>query len=258
MYHYIVNPSSGDRSFDGIASKLKAKLRQLGIDGPFDKTIDVKDTAKITHAAIRSGAQTIVAVGGDKTVNEVITAVNESGKSSTSIGIIPLGHRNTLAGQVGITDWQHATELLAARRLRSFRLMDVNDYSFIQSCEIQMPNDDSLDSLIEVDGSYRVKAPMSRCRISNTRLSNPHLSDELLVQIYGGQPEPGLFDRLVGRSRDERDMSQLHARVIALELPADVTAQVDGRPIVDRHFRIRLSQKPVRIISARYDNGDNI
>lgn len=257
MYHYIVNPNSGDRSFDAIAPKLKSKLRSLGIDGPFEKTLDVNDTAKITHNALKRGAQTVVAIGGDKTVNEVITAVNESGRSSTSVGIIPLGHRNTLAHQVGIEDWQHGCELLAARRLRSFRLMDVNDYSFIQSCTIDAPSVDPLESIIEIDGEYRIKTPIIECSVSNTRVENPHLEDELLLSIASDHHHASFWEKIRGKTPTPQPQSRIHARVISIEIPVDTAAFVDGRKIVDRNFRFRLSQKPVHIISAKY-NYDEI
>ncbi|MEX0749132.1 MAG: diacylglycerol kinase family protein [Candidatus Saccharimonadales bacterium] len=256
MYYYIVNPSSGDRSFESIQAKLQAKVRQLDIDGEFAKTLDADDAARITQAALRQGAQTIVVVGGDRTVNEVITAVNESSKSSISVGVIPIGHTNTLAQQIGIRDWNHAVELLAARRLRSFRLIHINDHSFIHSCVLESTNDSTAEALIEVDGAYRIRGPILQAQISNTRLHNPSLSNELFVQLATQNSETGRLQRWLKRETPRPALlSQLHARVIVLEFPHPYRAVVDGREIIDTQFRIRLSEKPIHIITAKYDSN---
>lgn len=251
MYYYIVNPSSGDRSYQAIEAKLETKLKELGIDGKLEKTLDADDAARITRSAIDQGAQTIVVAGGDRTVNEVITAVHESGKTSITIGIIPLGHTNLLAEQVGIRDWQQACELLAARRLRDFRLMHINDHSFIHTCELAPENGTPAEALVEIDGSYRLKATVALGTISNTKLQNPHLDDELFIRMTAQIRRPSRLERFL-KTSPTQEYSQFHARVAVFEFPTDYRATIDGRVVSGSQFRIRLSHKPIHLISAKY------
>lgn len=253
MYYYIVNPNAGNRNFASIQAKLKARLRQLDIDGEFAKTLDAGDAAEITHKALRQGAKTIVVIAGDKTVNEVITAIDQSGRSSTSIGIIPIGHNNTLAEAIGVHDWQQACEVLAARRLRAFRLMHINDHNFIHSCKLEAKTTPVNQALLEIDGSFRMKADIESCTISNAKLHNPDLPNQLLIRFDQPQSEAATWKRLL--SHQYKPVSQVHARVAILEFADTYKAELDGRVIEDSYFRIRLSDKPLQVITAKHNYG---
>src|SRR4051812_6735399 len=109
MYYYIINPTSGRGAINNIQEKLRSTLQQLGIDGEFAKTTGPGDATKMAKAAADKGSKTIVAVGGDDTVNEVINGLAES---SVAIGIIPIGTSNELANQFGINHWQQACTVL--------------------------------------------------------------------------------------------------------------------------------------------------
>ena len=59
------------------------------------------DGAMFAREAVESGADTVVAVGGDGTVNEVL---NGLARTDVGLGIIPAGTANDFARQVGIPD----------------------------------------------------------------------------------------------------------------------------------------------------------
>src|SRR5262245_37947689 len=59
------------------------------------------DGAVFAREAIAAGADTIVAVGGDGTANEVLNGMEGT---SVGLGIIPAGTANDFARQVGIPD----------------------------------------------------------------------------------------------------------------------------------------------------------
>src|SRR5947208_682989 len=99
MYYYIINPSAGGGAINQIQDKLRARLQTLGISGEFAKTTGPGDATKMAAAAISSGATTVVAVGGDGTVNEVVNGIS---KDQVAVGIIPIGHTNFLANRLGI------------------------------------------------------------------------------------------------------------------------------------------------------------
>lgn len=252
MYYYIVNPNAGNGTFADIQHKLKSTLRELDIDGEFAKTLEKKDARKITRSALKRDIKTLVVIGGDKTVNEVIAAVNESGNRSVSIGIIPTGTQNTLANFLGVHDWQHACRVLATRRLQSFNLVHINDHNFIHSCSITPKDHESTSPMLtEIDGVYKIRGEVALTTITNQKLHNAHLPNQLLLRFWPPGRRTSWWDRLMGRGSEESPPTQLHGRVAIMEFSAEHTAAVDGRTLHNTLFRIRLSDIPVRLIVAR-------
>jgi hypothetical protein len=253
MHYYIVNPSAGNDAFADMQHKLKRTLRDFNIDGEFAKTLKKHDARKITRAAVERDFQTIVVVGGDTTVNEVITAVHESGARSVAVGIIPIGRQNTLARFLGIEDWQQACRLLAARRLQSYNLVHVNDHSFIHSCHIAPRHNDCADPVLaEIDGTYKLRGDIAATTVANQKIHNPHLPNELLLRFWPPGDRPSWWQRLSAKHSPVAPPTQLHARVAILEFANQQTTTIDGRTLHDSRFRIRLSQTPIRLITAAH------
>ncbi len=255
MYYYIVNPNAGSEAFTDIQHKLKRTLRDFNIDGEFAKTLEKNDAQKITRSALKRDVKTIVVVGGDKTINEVITAVHESGNRSVSIGIIPIGTQNTLARFLGIHDWQHACHLLATRRLQSFNLVHVNDHSFIHSCRIDPKNHESTSPVLaEIDGAYKVRGEISLTTVANQKIHNVNLPNELLLRFWPSVSRPSWWERIRGKTPSDPPPTQLHSRVAIMEFSTEHTATIDGRTLNNTLFRIRLSEVPVWFITAKQNH----
>ena len=115
MYYYIINPAAGGGKINKIQDKLKERLSALGIAGEFEKSTGSNDIPKLIAIALRKGFKTIVAVGGDGTINEVINTIH--GQTNIALGIIPTGNTNELANLIGIPDWQTACNIHAARKV---------------------------------------------------------------------------------------------------------------------------------------------
>jgi diacylglycerol kinase family enzyme len=87
--------------------------------------------------AIEKGYKTIVAVGGDGTINEIINSIGNTG---IALGIIPLGATNELARMLGILDWQTACNILAGRKIEEVDLGLINDNVFVTAASIGFDN----------------------------------------------------------------------------------------------------------------------
>lgn len=259
MYYYIVNPSAGDRAMDGLQSRLKAKLRTLKIDGEFSKTLEPGDARRITRTALDTGARTIVVVGGDQTVHEVIDSVHASKKPSVPIGIIPIGHSNRLAEYLGIRSWQHGCELLAARRLHSFLLININRHHFIRRAIFSPQvgvDDEPWELLAAIDSGYKLRGRISSCEVANLRLLNPHLDNQLFLQLSSPGTQSSRWQRLLRRRDEMPTLSQLHSKTLTLEFNRPTQVQLDGQRLNDTSFRIHLSDVPIRLITARRTETD--
>ncbi|MCL4387387.1 hypothetical protein M1307_03265, partial [Patescibacteria group bacterium] len=218
MYYYILNPASGGGRINKIQDRLKNRLRQLGIAGEFVKSIGEGDVTKLTLLGIKRGFKTIVAVGGDGTINEVINGI---GDQNVALGIIPIGNTNELAKTLGISGWQSACNILAARKIETVDLGKIGPDYFVTAVNIGFeadishlkPSGDSSPirkfsyyrkallasnnfkhkkAVINIDDNYLVETDFFNIQISNGQFSllpmeNAGIQDSLLDIIIIGR-----------------------------------------------------------------------
>ena len=88
------------------------------------------DALEVAAQAVRDGFKTIVAAGGDGTVNEV---VNGLVGSDVSLGILPVGTMNVFAAELGLPgDLEEAWAIIQAGRTRRVDLLRANQQYFVQ------------------------------------------------------------------------------------------------------------------------------
>lgn len=113
----IVNPRSARRATGENWPKLEAAARRLL--PPFD----VAMTERVGHASELAGEaagkyETVVAVGGDGTINEVANGILDAG-GETVLGVLPRGTGSDLVRTLGVPhDWKGAAGVLAEGRRR--------------------------------------------------------------------------------------------------------------------------------------------
>lgn len=116
----VLNPGSGTLSIPANREILLDALRNVGLDG---NVIDIADGGDI-EAAVRphleNGCQTVVAAGGDGTINAVAALLAGTG---VSLGVIPGGTLNHFAIDLGIP--QDLAEAVAVLKSGATKLVDV-------------------------------------------------------------------------------------------------------------------------------------
>jgi YegS/Rv2252/BmrU family lipid kinase len=98
----IYNPASGQlfqRRAAVIAGAL-GELRRAGVEAEALETNAPGSARTLARAAARQGCDTVIACGGDGTVNEVLQALVET---EVALGVVPLGTANALAQNLGLT-----------------------------------------------------------------------------------------------------------------------------------------------------------
>ena len=97
----IYNPVSGQHSARRKAAVQEALdvLQDAGIEAEAFVTDGVGSATRQALVAIRKGCDTILAVGGDGTVHEVLQSLVGS---DVALGVIPLGTANALAADLGL------------------------------------------------------------------------------------------------------------------------------------------------------------
>jgi len=134
MYYFILNPVAGGGKLTRIHNKLKQRLSSLNLIGEFMKTSGEGDGESLARLAVKKGYSTIICVGGDSTVSEVLNGVVGS---DVTIGIIPIGHNNIFAKKMGIpTNWKDAISVIQARFKDSFdvgKIIESRQYFFLSA-----------------------------------------------------------------------------------------------------------------------------
>jgi len=95
----IYNPASGQkraRRAEKIARAAEV-LRAAGVEAEACATTSAGSAIRQTQQALAAGADTIIACGGDGTVNEVLNGLMLLGAGGATLGVIPLGSGNLLA-----------------------------------------------------------------------------------------------------------------------------------------------------------------
>lgn len=103
MIDFIINPTAGGKNGKKIKRAveiIKTRLKESNEDYVFHYTEKKGDAKKIAETLTSSGAKTVVVVGGDGTLHEVINGFTDFAK--TALGIIPCGTGNDFAAALNI------------------------------------------------------------------------------------------------------------------------------------------------------------
>lgn len=281
MYYYILNPASGRGAVNQIEDRLRQKLNEAGIGGEFAKTTGPGDAAKMTLSAISKGYNTIVAVGGDSTVNEVINGIK---KDNVAVGIVPVGKLNHLAARLGIFDWEQAVPILAQRRLITYNLMAAGQHYFLSSLSIGFPADwdkkveeaggvtarfrqlrqtfqhtrewEELKCQIQADENLAVSSKVFYLWITNQKFQNPQAANKLVVSFSdrpGRRQLSSLIWRLISsRTADEEVYtSRFLANRVLIDTKPQAGVMIDGKLSGRTPVAVRLTEKRIRFICGK-------
>ncbi|WP_225872457.1 diacylglycerol/lipid kinase family protein [Pedobacter polaris] len=130
---FIVNPNSGSKDVDykkEIESFFKSKDEQLEIYQLSENC----SLTKIKSIIEKSGADRVIAVGGDGTLKLVAECLLET---NIPIGIIPAGSANGMAKELGIPqELNKALELTITGKLKQIHTVLINDELCIHLADI--------------------------------------------------------------------------------------------------------------------------
>jgi diacylglycerol kinase (ATP) len=124
----IINPAAR-----GAKARL-ARLQKIAKDVVIKATTGPGDAEAQAERAVEQGYKTIVAAGGDGTINEVVNGI---GIAPVSLGILPMGTVNVFAMELGIPfGVEEAWKIVRARHVRAIDLASANGHFFVQMAGI--------------------------------------------------------------------------------------------------------------------------
>ena len=150
---YLYDAYVGDKKYEKTVVRIEHRLTDLGINGRIARSTVLTNPKNIVQDAIRRGVKTVVAVGGDSLVHNIITSLVDT---DTALGIIPLGNEQSLANILGIPRNEAACDVLSARKIEYVDLGKINTTYFLTSASV-------LSDTIKItcDGNFTVQ-PMKK------------------------------------------------------------------------------------------------
>jgi hypothetical protein len=156
MYAYIYDDFITQGKYGKLLYQIEKRLTDLNLNGKTIRLGVSKNIKAAVNDEIRIGTKTIVAVGNDKTVSEIINHIinNQSDESrQVTLGIIPIDQKESKTAEaLGIKSIGSACEILLARRLETFQLAEINQSYFLFKAALNASN-----SIMEIDKSFIIQ-----------------------------------------------------------------------------------------------------
>lgn len=126
----IFNPGSGSGDH---GERVRRRVDESGYT--LERTEREGEAVTLAAEGVDDGYSTIVAAGGDGTVNEVVHGIDRAGGfDDVELGVLPLGTGNNFAKQIGIPDLETAFDVVADGERRRIDLGYASDRLFVNSC----------------------------------------------------------------------------------------------------------------------------
>lgn len=124
MHYYIVDPQKiSQREFERVQNLLYSSLSQYRVSGEVVRATGLRTINQLVENAFAHGARTIVAVGSDDTLHDIINAVRDR---DIIVGFIPIF--DTEIGEIlGIKTIANAAKIIGSRRIEELDLVSVNN-----------------------------------------------------------------------------------------------------------------------------------
>ncbi|HBU8808610.1 TPA: lipid kinase YegS [Citrobacter freundii] len=263
-----------------------AKLRDEGVEIHVRVTWEKGDAQRYVDEARQLAVETVIAGGGDGTINEVSTALIQSqGDNIPALGILPLGTANDFATSVGIPDdLDKALKLAIAANATAIDMVQVND----KTCFINMATG-GFGTRITTETPEKLKAALGgvsyfihglmrmdtlKPDVCDIRGEDFHWQGKALVigigngrQAGGGQqlcPTALINDGLLQlriftgeellpgllsaltQSEDNPNIIEGASSWFDIRAPHEITFNLDGEPLSGQEFHIEILPEALR------------
>ena len=146
----VLNPVSGTGDHADYTARL-LEARGFAVD----RTEGPGDALRLGREAGERGVSELAVCGGDGTVNEVLRGLAAADHlGETTVGVVPCGTANILAGNIGIRDVRHGIEMADSGTVRDADIGIADGEPFAVSCIAGFPADASLAATGELKEQF--------------------------------------------------------------------------------------------------------
>lgn len=244
MYYYIIE-SAGKKN-EVFQEKVKSVLGDLGIAGETVTPSPARTIEELASLGIVKGYSTIVAVGSEKIVNKIATAIiNQKENNDVVLGIIPENYDTPIARRIRVSDIRDACETLKHRKLETTDacFIEPNKY-FLTEAEILAPK--SVDAYLKTD-KIQAGFPFNRIVV------RPGLKINVEDEDQSNQGK-SILGWILGKRKQETTINSsfFHTKRFEIETPGySIPIVADGEIIAKTPTIFQNRPKVLKIITSR-------
>jgi diacylglycerol kinase family enzyme len=277
MYYYIIDPQKiHQKAFERVQNQLYSSVSELKISGEMSRVTPLRTINQLVETAVMRGATTIVAVGHDSTVQEIIDAI---GERELAVGYVPL-EDTEMARVLGVGDVPTACRNLAQRRTEILDLGKIHSHYFFTKLGVgvdlaQVSPQSMFDFSrfgqaaelkpvpvrLEIDGEYTAEFEVaigaifnSRATKCDERIADPTdgVLDVLLLPRIGSMDAwkyrndlaSGCLERIPG-------CAVIHGKRIVISSPAGLPFFIGSKTAAKAPAVIEIIPKKIRMIIGK-------
>ena len=255
MYYYIMEPAGNKSSWQ---EKVKDTLGDLGIAGETVTPSPARTIEELASLGIIKGYSTIVAVGSEKIVNKIVTAlINQKSNKDTVLGVIPDDYDSRIAKRIGVHDYKEACQALKFRKLQTVDACCIEPNKYFMT-EATIENPKPADAYLLMD-KIQVGAKFSKITIK------PGVKIE--IEDSSGESKNNVknfFSFLLGKKEEKQTnsiySSLFYSQKVQIETPDNsYSVKVDDETIAKTPILLTHQPKALKIIVARetINNDEN-
>lgn len=241
MYCYLYDEFiQENKRFERELLKIENRLTDLGIAGKVSRLALFRDAEEMIRDEIRRGVTTVVVLGNDATVRQVVDVVADS---NVVLGIIPVGPNNELARMMGIPEGVAACDVLSARRVETIDAGVVNGRRFITGLSIP-----DFNAELTCEDQYRITSVARQAQLEIRNLNEvADPCDGRLEAVVRTAVKTGWG--VFGKTQMRETILPLKNLAIRSEQP--VSLFVDGEEMTSTRFDIGVEPMALKVITGK-------
>ncbi|MEO8066006.1 MAG: diacylglycerol kinase family protein [Candidatus Doudnabacteria bacterium] len=265
MYYYIVDPQKiSQREFERVQNLLYSSLSEFRVSGEVMRSTGLRTINQLVENAFSHGAKTIVAVGSDDTLHDVINAIKSR---EMTVGFIPI-FETEIGEMLGLKNIEQSAKTIGLRRLAEFDLGSVNGNYFLSKLTFGLGtktnaglfNFKLIQSLFtlpifevkfSVNGRYQASTKVVSGIITINRNAEAEAEVMLLPKLSRAKTFRYRKQILSGDYRQISEASIIQANKIEVSVPAGLPLRVGGRVIAKTPATIEILPKALKLIVSR-------
>lgn len=197
MNIFIYDSFLNQKKYDRLLARIETRITDLGLNGKISRLSLTRNINDTVRGELKRGAKTIIAVGNNKTINQIINALDGS---SVPLAMIPIGEENNeIARALGIESVDQACAVLSARLLARVDLGLANQTYFLSNATIANQN-----TLINISDDYTIEATRTGLihvlNLANSKIKLPPKTritpdDGILELVISAQGSKNIFSQ---------------------------------------------------------------
>jgi diacylglycerol kinase family enzyme len=228
--------------------KVKDTLGDLGIAGETVFPSPARTIEELASLGIIKGYSTIVAVGSEKIVNKIVTAlINQKADKNTVLGVIPDDYSSKIAQRIGVRDYKEACQALKFRKLQTVDVCHIEPNKYFMT-EATVESGKTIEAYIGLD-NLQASASFNKITIKpGLKIEIDDLSAERKNSMKS------FISSIFGKKIEIKDIysSIFHGQQIQIETPRSPLAlKVDGETVMKTPFLCHHRAKALKIVVAR-------